>query len=468
MKSRYSFLIFLISFIFLDAKEESLIKIPLKVVNSTFEKYPIPRNINFTVEKEETVKTIFGTTIRRLIEEDRQGIVNILDSELFAAEVIIGGQNFEVILDTGSVNLWVPLINSSDAHEIGKHYIPSSTARKTSEKFEIKYGTGSTKGYYYIEDIKFITDYSHRIKFGAASKTNFNVDGAHGIMGLAKKYKENDYSPIWTLFDKKEIPKKSFSFKYIDEGLVDMYLGTEHDDFKNTNQTANCSLLDKSSYDQLLWTCKLHSFGLISKNNKINSTVDFGYNFLFDTGTNTMILPYFLLEKLKRNLDLRNFNCFEGKTEHGIQIICNDANNLPNVVLEVGNYYLILNEKMYYKMHVDDIAYHVLNIIFEKELIISIIGQPFFTLFHTRFDHEEKVLKFYSDDPDAIKPAININKTNNANYLPGDVLSEEDWLNKHKKAIVCVAIGIAAVAIICFIRHICSKTCFRHKSSKKI
>ena len=59
-------------------------------------------------------------------------------------------------------------------------------------------------------------------------------------------------------------------------------------------------------------------------------------------------------------------------------------------------------------------------------------------------------------------------KNNDAQYLAGDVLSEEDWLNKHKKAIVCVAIGIAAVAIVCFIRHICSKTCFRHKSSKKI
>ena len=467
MKSRYSFLIFLISFIFLDAKEESLIKIPLKVVNSTFEKYPIPRNISFTVEKEEKVKTIFGTRIRRL-QQEINGTVNITDSTLFAAEVVIGGQIFDVILDTGSVNLWVPLINSSDDHEIDRHYIPSKTAKKTSEKFEIKYGTGSTKGYYYIEDIRFITEIPYRIKFGAASETNFNVKGAHGIMGLAKKYKENDYSPIWTLYAKHDIATRSFSFKYSDTGLVDMYLGTEHNDFKNTNQTAQCTLLDKSSYDKLLWTCKLHSFGLISKNNKINSTVDFGYNFLFDTGTNTMILPYFLLEKLTRNLDLRNFNCKEGTTKNGIQIICEDFYSLPNVVLEVGNYYLILNDQMYNEMYVNDIKYYVLNVIFEKELIISIIGQPFFTLFHTRFDYEEKVLKFYSDDPDAIKPAINDMKNNDAQYLAGDVLSEEDWLNNHKKAIVCVAIGIAAVAIVCFIRHICSKTCFRHKSSKKI
>lgn len=467
MKSRYSLLIFLLSFIFLDAKEESLIKIPLKVVNSTFEKYPIPRNINFTVEKEEKVKTIFGTRIRRL-KEEYKGKVDILKSELFAAEVIIGGQNFDVILDTGSVNLWVALNNSTDKYDIEKHYNQSSTAKKTSEKFEIKYGTGSTQGYYYIEDIRFVTNYTHRIKFGAASKTNFNVKGAHGIMGLAKKYNQKDYSPIWTLYANKEIAKKSFSFKYVDEGLVDMYLGTEHEDFQKTSQTANCSLLDKSSYDMLLWTCKLHSFGLISKNNIINSTVDFGYNFLFDTGTNTMILPYFLLEKLKRNLDLRNFNCYEGTTENGIQIICEDINNLPNVVLEVGNYYLILNDQMYNEMVVNNIKYYVLNVIFEEELTISIIGQPFFTLFHTRFDYEGKVLKFYSDDPDAIKPAINAMKNNDAKYLAGDVISEEDWLNKHRTAIVYVAIGIAAVAIICFIRHILSKTCFRHKPSKKI
>ena len=294
-----------------------MIKIPLKVVNSTFEKYPIPRNINFTVEKEEKVKTIFGTRIRRL-KEEHKGTVNILDCKLFAAEVVIGGQNFDVILVAGSVNLWVPLNNSTDKYIINRHYIPTSTAIKTSEKFEIKYGTGSTQGYYYIENIRFVTDYTHRIKFGAASKTNFHVEGAHGIMGLAKKYNGKDYSLIWTLYSNQEIANKSFSFKYVDDDLVDMYLGTEHEDFKNTGQTANCSLLDKSSYDILLWTCKLHSFGLINKNNIINSTVDFGYNFLFDTGTNTMILPYFLLEKLKRNLDLRNFNCSEGTTENGI------------------------------------------------------------------------------------------------------------------------------------------------------
>ena len=75
-------------------------------------------------------------------------------------------------------------------------------------------------------------------------------------------------------------------------------------------------------------------------------------------------------------------------------------------------------------MVVNNIKYYVLNVIFEEELTISIIGQPFFTLFHTRFDYEGKVLKFYSDDPDAIKPAINAMKNNDATYLAGDVISE--------------------------------------------
>lgn len=462
-KYKYSFLIIILSFICLNGKEESMIRIPLKLVNNTFEKYPVSKELNYTLEKEEKVKTIFGTKIRRL-KEEHTGEVTIVKSNLFAAPIEIGKQNFYVILDTGSINLWVPLLNSSDKYEIERHYIPGSSAIKNSETFEIKYGTGSTKGNFYTDDVKFVTDYSLRIKFGAATETVFNVEGADGIMGLAKVYSSPEYSPIWTLYSKYQINKKSFSFKYIKDDKVDMYLGTEHEDFENKNQTAECQLLTESNYDSKLWTCKLYTVGLISEDNKKNNTVEFGYNFLFDTGSNTMILPYELLTKLKKNIS--QFNCYEGESKNGIQIICDDENNLPNMVLEVGNYYLVLDKQMYYRTYnkTENKYRYVLNAVFEEKITISLIGQPFFQMFHTRFDYENKKLKFYSDNPDAIKPARIKPKNDKAKYYDG-----KNWLDEHLiKIIASVAIVIAALAILCFIRKCFRKMCCPKKSSKSI
>ena len=67
-------------------------------------------------------------------------------------------QDFNVVLDTGSINLWVPKVDSNDAHKIVNHFDPSigGTATKTNEKFTVQYGTGSTEGYYYSDKIRLL------------------------------------------------------------------------------------------------------------------------------------------------------------------------------------------------------------------------------------------------------------------------------------------------------------------------
>ena len=61
------------------------------------------------------------------------------------------------------------------------------------------------------------------------------------------------YSALFTLNTKGKIPNKNFSFKHIKDNQVEMYLGDEHRDFSNENNTAKCQLLHKTSYDNLLW-----------------------------------------------------------------------------------------------------------------------------------------------------------------------------------------------------------------------
>ena len=407
-----STILIIISFIALNSKEPSMITLPLKVIKNGYEKYPIKNETYLTYETEEEVQTIFGKKIRKL-KQETHGIIKKLDCLLFAAPITIGdSQTFNVILDTGSVELWVPKNGSIDDYKIENHYYPSKsqTAIMTSETFSISYGTGSVEGVFYTDYISFITEHTDKIKFGVASKTCFVVDGADGVMGLARSYSgKEDHSKIWTMHKNGIISSKSFSFKFISETDVEMYLGDEHPDFSNslnnTNHTAQCKLVNDGIFESLLWACRLYQFGLISIDRTKNATANCGFSFLFDTASNIMFLPIETLDLLSNQLS--QFNCQKSKKDGENRIICNDLNVLPDIFIEVGDYYLILDKiYMYYEYYeennVNESPKYVLNIAFHKNLQIALIGQPFFTLFHTRFDYENKKLKFYSEDPNKI------------------------------------------------------------------
>ena len=105
--SNLNIILIIISLISMYSKESSMITVPLKVIHNAFEKYPFPNVTKITIEKEVEVKTIFGPKIRKL-KEEVSGNITKLKCDLFAAEVIIAKtQKFNVILDTGSVDLWV-------------------------------------------------------------------------------------------------------------------------------------------------------------------------------------------------------------------------------------------------------------------------------------------------------------------------------------------------------------------------
>ena len=440
-----------ISLISIYTKESSMLTVPLKVIHNAFEKYPLPNVTKLTIEKEVEVQTIFGPKMRKL-KEEIHGNITKLECQLFAAEINIGdGQIFNVILDTGSVDLWVPGEGSVDQYHIDHHYNPnaSETCRELTDTFKIQYGTGNTEGRYYTDYISFITDDIFPIKFGVADKTNFDVDGADGIMGLAKQYTLDQSSLILTMYMKNKITTKSFSFKYFPEDYVEMYLGEEHSDFNkeiNPNNTADCQLLNKGVYDKLLWTCRLYNFGLISEDREQNASTTYSKSFLFDTGSNTMMLPLEILTNLERQLPL--FECFiTTLKEYGddVKLIgCSDKDKLPNIFIEVGDNYLILDRELMYFEDQENSLY-ILNAQFQDKMDIALIGQPFFRLFHTRFDLENKRLKFYTEDATKI--------------IFASEKEEEKEIDYEKIIIACVVVLAFAIALFFIIKCI-RKTCF--------
>lgn len=465
---RFNFIFILIislCFFSFKAKEPSqMITIPLKLVNTTFEKYP------HSIE-EVPVKTIFGTKIIRRIKEevnDISGDISKVKSSLFVAPIKIGGQDFDVVLDTGSINLWVPKIGSKDKANLTHHYDPkkSSASSSTSETFEITYGTGSTKGNYYSDYCTFISNAAYNLLFGAASETNFDVDGADGIMGLAKDYSRYMYSAIWTLKAKGYIDNKSFSFKYLGDNKVEMYIGGEHEDFKDIDNTGTCQLLHKSVYDNLLWTCKLYNFGLINDNFTLNATVFCGYNFLFDTGSNIMRLPFSTFDLLMKQVSI--FSC-EGMTDGDVKYIkCpkDELNKLPNMYIEVGDHFFILNStenNLYEKINGED-RYKRLRIQF-MDVQISLIGQPFFQIFHTKFDYENNILKFHTDNAKNMIYSYAKKNDDEADHFDPDGIIT-NWLNEDTIKIIaavsiCVAVLFIVIIFVKFGKSCCKK---KHKN----
>ena len=439
-------LLFSICILSIKAKKPSkMLTIPLKVINTTFEKYPASDQVNQKVE-EVPVKTIFGTKmIRRVIEEpdDISGNISKVTNSLFVAPIKIGGQDFNVILDTGSVNLWVPKIGSKDQAIIAHHYDPSksSSSSSTSETFEIQYGTGSTKGNYYSDYINFITNSAYNVLFGAATETVFDVEGADGIMGLAKNYSQYMYSAIWTMNAKGYIPEKSFSFKYLENNNVEMYIGGEHDDFSDTKHTATCQLLHKSVYDNLLWTCKLYNFGFLNNDFTRNTTVSCGYNFLFDTGSNVMRLPKETLNSILKQPYY--FGC-EKSSEGSIDYLICPTDNLPNIYIEVGDHYFIINSYEVFDKIKGNENYRKLRVQF-MDVQVSLIGQPFFMIFHTKFDYENKVLKFHTTDEKAmIYSYAKPNDDEATHFDPDGIVTS--WFNE--KTVIIIAIVASCIAVI--------------------
>ena len=383
--------------------------------------------------------------IGRVVEEpdDISGNISKVTNSLFVAPIKIGGQDFNVILDTGSVNLWVPKIGSKDQAIIAHHYDPSksSSSSSTSETFEIQYGTGSTKGNYYSDYINFITNSAYNVLFGAATETVFDVEGADGIMGLAKNYSQYMYSAIWTMNAKGYIPEKSFSFKYLENNNVEMYIGGEHDDFSDTKHTATCQLLHKSVYDNLLWTCKLYNFGFLNNDFTRNTTVSCGYNFLFDTGSNVMRLPKETLNSILKQPYY--FGC-EKSSEGSIDYLICPKDNLPNIYIEVGDHYFIINSYEVFDKIKGNENYRKLRVQF-MDVQVSLIGQPFFMIFHTKFDYENKVLKFHTTDEKAmIYSYAKPNDDEATHFDPDGIVTS--WFNE--KTVIIIAIVASCIAVI--------------------
>lgn len=330
-----------------------------------------------------------------------------LENNLFIYKIKIGSdeQAFKVILDTGSSILWIPGIGSEDnGMQISHYYNPNTslTAIKTNCNYKVRYGSGYSLGDYYIDQVKLFNstynNFSFYMNFGVAKKTKFNVQGADGVLGLGRESALLNYSPLFCLKNSNIIENEGFSIKYNNElKNAILFFGDEHEDFKKKS-VGFCPLASKTCKEKNFWSCELFSFGII--NDKINSSINLNLSVIFDTGTNAIVLPRYILCFL--NNQLKKIDCEINRLSLEISnIICLNKKTLPDLVFEIGNYYLTLSNKSfisYDQSAFNNTGAYILNVYFEEGIEMGVIGLPFFYEFHTRFDLDKNIMKFFSND----------------------------------------------------------------------
>ena len=110
-----------------------------------------------------------------------------------------------------------------------------------------------------------------------------------------------------------------------------------------------------------------------------------------------MVFPLKYLNILSNKLS--EFNCFS----EDYTIKCRDSEKLPDIYIELGNHYLILKkENIFSREYINNNNYYKASNIIFLDINISIAGYPFFKSFHTKFDPENNIMKFYSEDPNAL------------------------------------------------------------------
>jgi len=217
------------------------------------------------------------------------------------SEISIGSppQDFKVVLDTGSSNLWVP---STDCGSIACYlhskydHSASSTYKKNGSSFEIRYGSGSLSGYV-SQDTVTIGDLKIKDQIFAEATSEpglaFAFGRFDGILGLGYDTISVNkiVPPFYSLVNQKLIDSPVFAF----------YLNDQNDSGQESEVVFGG--VDASHYTGPLvklplrrkayWEVSLDSITFGDATAEIENT-----GAILDTGTSLIALPSTLAELL--------------------------------------------------------------------------------------------------------------------------------------------------------------------------
>lgn len=253
-------------------------------------------------------------------------VENFLNAQYFS-EISVGTppQNFKVVLDTGSSNLWVPSAEcGSIACYLHSKYDhgSSSTYKKNGSEFAIQYGSGSLSGYVSRDTVR-IGDITVKDQLFAEATSEpglaFAFGRFDGIFGLG-------YDTISV----NKIPPPFYNM--IDQGLIDepvfaFYLS---DTANGDESEAVFGGIDKSHYTgdityiplrrKAYWEVDLDAISFGDATAEIENT-----GVILDTGTSLIALPSTMAELLNKEIGAKK--SFNGQ----YTVECDKRDSLPDL-----------------------------------------------------------------------------------------------------------------------------------------
>ncbi|XP_027387743.1 pregnancy-associated glycoprotein 1-like [Bos indicus x Bos taurus] len=245
------------------------------------------------------------------------------------ANITIGTppQEFQVIFDTASSDLWVPSIFSTSpacSTHVRFRHLQSSTFWLTNKTFRITYGSGRMKGVVVYDTVRIGNLVSTDQPFGLSMKEyGFEGRAYDGILGL--NYPNVSFSGAIPIFDKLKnqgaISEPVFAFylsKDKREGSVVMFGGVDHRYYKGELNWV--PLIQAGD-----WIVHMHS---ITIKRKVIACSD-GCEALVDTGTTHIEGPGRLVSNIQKLIGAR----LRGSKHY---VYCSVVNTLPSIIFTIN------------------------------------------------------------------------------------------------------------------------------------
>ncbi|KAI4561736.1 hypothetical protein MJG53_016790 [Ovis ammon polii x Ovis aries] len=248
---------------------------------------------------------------------------------LYVGNITIGTppQEFQVIFDTGSSDLWVPsdYCNSSACStHIRFRHLQSSTFRPTNKTFRIIYGAGTIKGVVAYDTVRIGELVSTDQPFGlSVAEYGFQSRRYDGILGL--NYPKQSWSRTIPIFDKLKnegaISEPVFAFylsKDEQEGSVVMFGGVDHRYYKGELNWVPLVKADD-------WT--IHVDRITMKREVIASSD--GCAAMVDTGASHIQGPGRLVDKVQKLIGAKP----RGSKHY---VSCSAVSTLPSIIFTIN------------------------------------------------------------------------------------------------------------------------------------
>ncbi|CAJ2509614.1 Uu.00g146400.m01.CDS01 [Anthostomella pinea] len=278
-------------------------------------------------------QAVFQDTSIHMDKDHTVPISNFMNAQYFS-EIQIGSppQDFKVILDTGSSNLWVPSSScGSIACYLHSKYdsSASSTYKKNGTEFEIRYGSGSLSGFV-SQDTMTIGDLEIKNQDFAEATSEPGLAFAFGRfdgilgMGFDRLSVNGIVPPFYQMINQKLIDEPVFAFYLDGENGGDnsevVFGGVDEDHYKGKITEIP---LRRKAY----WEVDLDSISLGKETAELENT-----GVILDTGTSLIALPTELAELINKEIGAK-------KSYNGQYTIeCSLRDSLPDVTFTLSGY----------------------------------------------------------------------------------------------------------------------------------